>query len=343
MIKPGRILPRTSPVRGGSGALAGATLALILTACAQAPAVLPPAPAAAGPEIELQTTPVPLDTANPARQAVGEFRYAGGFAISSPGNTRLQGLSDLKVTPDGVLVVVSDFGDLIEARLTHDAAGRIVGLRDGKMWRLKGLAGQPLDGKQAADAEGLALMPNGDRLISFERDDRIWRYPAAGGPPVVAPMPNTIFSENEGMEGLTHYPAAGPDAYLVGSQEGEVWLCRLSGGCAPFSRLATADIEFGLTALAAYRDGSVVVVHRAFDPARGPRIAVGIYSAAELKKRNPLPMATLRLEGSLTRDNFEGVALITGAQGVSRLLLLSDGNNSPSQRTLLLAFDWIPA
>jgi hypothetical protein len=123
------------------------------------------------------TTPVPLSSANPPPVSIGRFVYAGGIAISSPDTQRLHGLSDLKFGPDGGLVAISDDGDLFEARLKLDETGRLVGLTDGKLQALKGLDGQPLQGKEQGDAEGLAILANGDRLVSFERDHRIWLYP----------------------------------------------------------------------------------------------------------------------------------------------------------------------
>ncbi len=204
--------------------------------CRQAPpqpAVLPVAPVKVGPEISL------VDHARAAEHgqirrlsALGRFVYAGGVAISSPDTQRLHGLSDLKFGPDGGLVAISDDGDLFEARLKLDETGRLVGLTDGKLQPLKGLDGQPLQGKEKGDAEGLAILANGDRLVSFERDHRIWLYPrqpdGTYGLPRAVNKPATAFPDNEGMEALTVYPIAGPDAYLVGGEEGEVWLCKLS-------------------------------------------------------------------------------------------------------------------
>ncbi|NBU29058.1 MAG: hypothetical protein EBS42_12845, partial [Caulobacteraceae bacterium] len=97
----------------------------------------------------------------------------------------------------------------------------------------------------------------------------------------------------------------------------------------------------GLTALASFGDGSLVTVHRTFDPIRGARVLVSVYPVGMLKARNPRPSAVLTLEGSLARDNMEGVALITAPSGAARLLLLADDNGSPQQRSLLLAFDWV--
>ena len=322
------------------GAIGFAFSLLALAACASPPPALPPTPQPAGPEIQIVTTPVPLNPAKPEQTTLNGFTYMGGVAITDPVTNRVHGLSDLKVTPDGRIVAISDFGDLFEARLQFGADTRLSGLTEGKLWTLKRPDGQPVQGKTEGDAEGLAILANGDRLVSFERDHRIWRYPASGGPPVPAPKPGNLFSENEGMEGLTEYPFAGPDAYLVGSEEGEVWLCRLSTACQTFSVLNGPDLEYGLTALAPFQDGSVVAVHRAWDPVRGSRITVSVYAAAALKGRQPQPMARLVLNAPLTTDNIEGAALVASPTGGTRLLLLSDDNASPTQKTLLLVFDW---
>ncbi|RYF93329.1 MAG: hypothetical protein EON95_09345 [Caulobacteraceae bacterium] len=323
--------------------LAGLAALLLLAACASPAPPLPSAPQPAGPDVQLVTTPVPLNPARPEQMSLTGFSYMGGIAISDPVTNRVHGLSDLKVTPDGRIVTVSDDGDLFEARLQFGADNRLTGLTEGKVWPLKRPDGQPVQGKLEGDAEGLAILANGDRLVSFERDHRIWRYPAGGGPPVAAPKPGNLFSENEGMEGLTEYPFAGPDAYLVGSEEGEVWLCRLSAACQAFSVLNGPELEYGLTALAPFKDGSVVAVHRAWDPIRGSRITVSVYGVAALKSRQPQPMARLVLNSPLTTDNIEGVALVTSPTGGTRILLLSDDNASPTQRTLLLVFDWTGA
>ncbi|MBI1405733.1 MAG: hypothetical protein GC145_06365 [Caulobacter sp.] len=328
---------------GGNAVLAGLLAAgLLLAGCAGPAPVLPPEPQPAGPGVQLVTTPVPLDESDPARVSVDGFTYAGGLAISDPITNRVHGLSDIRVTEDGRLLAISDLGDRFEGTLQFDANHRLTGLTDGKVWPLTRPDGQPVQGKREGDAEGLAVLASGDRLVSFERDHRIWLYPADGGPPRVAPKPDNLFSENEGMEALTEYPSAGPDAYVVGSEEGESWLCHLASGCARFVNFNGPDLEFGLTAFAAFPDGSLVVVHRAFDPIRGARILVSIYAAAGLKAKAPQPIARMTLQGSLTRDNIEGVALLTSPTGGTRLLLMSDDNASPSQRTLLMAFDWTP-
>lgn len=344
---------------GLRGLLVLGLVSVALGQCAKTPpqpAVLPVAPVKAGPEIGLVTTPVPLSAANPppanlASGAVGRFVYAGGIAISSPDTDRLHGLSDLRFAPDGALVAVSDDGDLFEARLKLDETGRLVGLTDGKLSPLKGPDGQPLQGKQRGDAEGLAFLPNGDRLVSFERDHRIWLYPRLAdgtyGPPRPATKPATAFPDNEGMEALAAYPIAGPDAYLVGGEEGEVWLCRLSAPCTGLTPQSPPDFTWGLTAFAAFEGQAVASLYRAYDPIRGWRGQVRFVVDPRAPAARQVVAASLTLDGPATRDNFEGIALSkTPANapmaGATRIYLLTDDNDAPQERTLLMAFDWTP-
>ena len=186
-------------------------LALALAACAQPP-ILPRTPVAAGPGITIKAEAVPLDPTDAGRQALGRFSYAGGLMLTSQDTARLHGLSDLKITRDGALISESDEGDLLKARIVLDARGRLAGVTNARMTVLDGVDGKPLQTKQEADSEGVALLANGDMLVSFEEHDRILVYPAKGGPPREAPSPDVKFPFNLGMEALAAYPQAGPDA-----------------------------------------------------------------------------------------------------------------------------------
>lgn len=336
---------RTALVLGMVAGLGG-----LATQCApRRPPVVatPPAPVKVGPEITVTATPVPLDAANPAKAALdGGFTYAGGLSLTSATTTRLHGLSDLAVGADGQLMAITDDGDLFEARIQLDAQGRLTGVSDGKLRPLPGLDGRPLQGKQQADAEGLAVLPNGDRLVSFERDHRIWLYPVqpdgGWGTPRPAPKPATVFPDNEGMEALAAYPAAGPNAYIVGGEEGEVWLCRLSADCKSLPPQSGPDFTWGLSGFAPFAGPAIATLHRGFDPVRGWRAMVRFVADPTVPTARQRISATLRLEGSTTRDNIEGVALTRSPTGGTRLYLISDDNAAEGQRTLLLAFDWTP-
>ena len=322
-------------MKTSGGVLVGLILSAALAACAPPPAPLPPAPVAHGDGIAIRATPVPLNPDDLAQTRIGDFVYAGGVSLTSDQTSRLHGLSDLVVKGDR-LWSISDEGDAFEARLVLDEAGRLVGVADAKLAGLAGLDGKPLQGKSMADAEGLTILPNGDRLVSFEREHRIWRYPADGGPPTVAPAPGGSIPENDGYEGLTLAPEAGPDAYVVGVEgSGWLWTCRLSTKACEGPGSVTKTDDFGLAGLTRTPSGDLVVLLRAWDPVRGNRIIVRI-------QRLDAPPVELTLARPLTVDNFEGVAVVPAPGGGLRLYLLSDDNFQSSQRTLLMAFDWKP-
>lgn len=313
----------------------GALIALAgLAACAPSPVSLPAAPVAAGSSISVQTVSVPLNPEAPGQTAIGGFAYAGGVQLSSTETSRFHGLSDLSVSADGKITAISDEGDLIEGRLVFEG-GQLSGLADVTLRPLSGLDGQPLPNKEMSDAEGLAILASGDRLVSFERQSRIWLYPANGGPPRAVPAPEADFPLNGGLEALAADPERGPDAYVAGGEEsGQTWRCKLASPCVAGPKVDKAP-EFGLVAMRRLPGDQSAYLLRAWDPLRGNRIVLSVTGAAG-------ELARLGLTKPLTVDNFEAVDFVRRPQGGYRVYILSDDNFSASQRTLLLAFDWTP-
>lgn len=314
--------------------LAGLALALSLSACAQQTATLPAAPIAAGPGIRVVAEPVPEA---PTAPAAGSFTYAGGLALTSPDTARFHGLSDIEVLPDGQFVAVTDEGDLVRGRIVLDKAGRLAGLASVTLAPLTGLDGKPLSGaKTDSDSEGLALWPNGDVAISFERNHRIWIYPAKGGLPRAIPSPNAPFPDNDGMEALALDPEAGPDAYITGREDTrETWICRLSGGCEPGPRPGRDD-EGKLVGARAVPGGRWAFLLRDFNPMAGATIRILITDRTGRR----LDLHTITRPATV--DNFEGIAVVPRPDGSARFYIVSDDNFSGNQKTLLMAFDWTP-
>jgi len=323
---------------------AAIAIALLLAACTPGQPVKsvnpepPKAPIQYGPDIVIQARPVVLDRQDPAKKQIGDFSWAGGVELTSDQTSRLHGLSDLKVWPDGRILVVGDEGDLLEAHLVLDYAGHPTGLKDARLTPVIGEDGQPAAsrGKAESDAEGIAEFPNGDRLISLEEHDRILFYPHAGGLPRLAPLPQVKWVPNAGMEALAIYPKGGPDAYVAGIEAtGETYVCKLSAACTKDRTVELKD-GFELAALEVLSGGRMAYLLRAFDPLRGVRVILRIVGA------DGQVVDQLELARPLTVDNFEGLAAAASPNGGLRFYLISDDNFSKSQRTLLVAFDWRP-
>jgi hypothetical protein len=275
-----------------------------------------------------------LNASDPAQNSLGDLVYAGGVALTSDQTTRLHGLSDLEVSADGSLVAISDEGDLVRGRVVLDARGTLTGVDAVRVSKLTGLDGRPLQDKAESDSEGLAVLRNGDLLVSFERQHRIWLYPASGGPPRVAPSPRATFPENQGMEALALDPSRGPAAYIVGAEEsGQTWLCALASACTA-GPAVVKDKDAGLVAVRRLPDDDTVWLLRSFTPAGGNVVVLRITNG----RGQTIDEQTIR--PPITVDNFEGVSAVDRGDGTIRFYLVSDDNFSSTQRTLLLAFDW---
>jgi hypothetical protein len=300
---------------------------------AQEPAGSPVAPGAQ--PVRIEAVPVELNSLDPAVKALGDFAYAGGLWLTSKQTNRFRELSDIVVTGQDRLLAVGDGGALFGARLVFGADRRLIGLADTSLAQLMGEDGKPLTDVRVADAEGLAILGNGDRLVSFEHNHRIWLYPAGGGWPRAVPSPVEKFPLNFGMEALAADPSAGPDAYVVGEEmTGKTWTCRLTTACVP-ARTVEKPGEFGLVAINRLDQDRWAYLLRAYDPFRGNRNTLQVLRSTTI-------IAQMDLASPLTVDNFEGLASVPLSDGGIRFYLISDNNGSSSQRTLLLAFDWRP-
>jgi hypothetical protein len=306
-------------------------LAGAITAVCAVPRLAPPR---LGP-VAVDSVAVPLNPKDPSATTIGGFHYAGGVQLISRQTNQLHEMSDLVVTGDGTLIAVSDEGLFLEARIVLDEKGRLVSMTDAVLSRLTGEDGKPLVDSALTDAEGVAQLPSGDRLVSFERRSRVWLYPKNGGPPRAVPSPEMNFPWNASFEALSTDPDAGEDAYVVGAEEsGETWNCRVTAPCIKGPTVEKPS-EFGLVAMERLAGGRTAYLLRAYDPVRGSRITLKILQGAT-------EIARMDLALPMTVDNFEGVTSVPGAGGRRRFYLISDDNARASQRTLLLAFDWQP-
>lgn len=326
--------------------------------------------------IPLTATPVPLQGMNPARQAIGDLTFVGGFHLTSA-NNRLGGLSGLDLLDDGNLLAISDQGDFVWLDLAADGAtpvrARIGGMHDA--------AGALLHGKSDADSEGLAYQ-DGLALVSFEGDHRVLAFNLAdcGANARGAPITFGFFGSdmsaafkrqglnvggNTGLEGL----AITPDWFLFAGLESK------TGDASPLSARALEDApEFDLTigkgmppvvGLDILPDGPdgddvrVFSLHRStraldsnvisivetrftrwLDQSRLPANRITEVEHRTHERFKPGAARVLaQMNLFVTLDNFEGIAARQMPDGRVRLYVISDDNFSGRQRTLLMVYD----
>lgn len=303
----------------------GALALMGATACAALVTVLPPPQAGPDQSIRMEARRVPLGIGG-ATLAPG-VTYAGGLSLHG---AHLHGLSDLKMDGDRAWAV-SDFGTLVRFTIRLDDHGRLIGAGDAVSRALTGPDGAVLSTKIWADAESLALLPDGRVLIGFEGRHRIWSYgTGAASPPALVSTPDHPFASNQGIEAL----AAAPDGrWLAMGEAGGAWLCD-DAACAPLPNAPAAyDDGFLTTGADVDPAGGWFIVQRFYAPPLNFQARV-LHMSPEGSLSAPL----IQLRPPASVDNFEGIAAVRTATG-TRLYLLSDDNGIVFQRTLLMAFD----
>ena len=114
------------------------------------------------------------------------------------------GLSGVEMRADGKqMTVISDRGRIMVADLARDALGTLTGLEVIHSVALRDQKGAVMD-KPHADAEGLAIAPDGSIFISYEGQHRIARTNLADGTTeqIIAPPQGALLRENAGFEAL---------------------------------------------------------------------------------------------------------------------------------------------
>jgi hypothetical protein len=334
-------------------------LALVL--CLAFLAGIPPASAADAPPL-VRASRIPLYPMHPEDRHAGKLIYRGGLVLASsdPG---FGGWSDLAVSADGSRIVsISDEAHWLRLGLAYDSDGDLAGVSDAEIAPMLGRMGEHLP-KAEGDAEGMtAVVPNrpdGEVLVSFERDDRIWRYDLSHGIAGVLPEPGEVplgpwaktLRNNLGMEAITLWR---PDTLLALAEFTLDANGDMKGALEDFpgdpQHLHTRMLgvirhpPYEITSLAPAPDGGVFILERRFTIVGGVGMELRHVAPEEIHQGARLQgdvIAALTYQDA-NIDNMEGLAARKGTRGETLLYMISDDDYSPIQRTLLLMFEVAP-
>ena len=306
-----------------------------------AAAVLLTQPVSAG-DITVTATPVPLNPTDAQRTEVDSLQFVAGFDLTSPA-PEWGGYSGMVMSHDGSrIVAVSDVGHWLRLELTHDADGKLTGVGAAQIEPLLDEAGQPVAGKEWSDAEAVAAVPGGTYIVAFERNHRLWRYASVDGIPggvaaaVAAPPEISALPENSGVEALL---ADGNGALMLVAEgdaaDGASRGWRQQGAAWQTLRIERSD-GFEPTDLAAAGEGQLALLERRYTEQDGPAARISLLPSGPSEgPQAAYTLAVLRLP--LSVDNFECIAVRPVPDG-RYIYLMSDNNQNPQQRTLLLQF-----
>jgi hypothetical protein len=190
--------------------------------------------------------------------------------------------------------------------------------------------------------------------VAFERRHRLWRYPFGGiaapssGAAASLPVPPDLGAApaNGGLEAMARLAdgrllLVTEDFQTDGGVRG--WISAGIPGTGP--RWAFAPLTYATTGLFRPTDfvglpsGDVLALERRYTFVGGPAARVVRISAETISAGATISGEELmRLTLPATVDNFEGIAAAPDPGGGTTVIIVSDDNFRPLQRTLFLAF-----
>ncbi|WP_242138645.1 esterase-like activity of phytase family protein [Sphingomonas sp. TREG-RG-20F-R18-01] len=293
-----------------------------------------------GPDPAFTVEPVALDPAHPARKRVGDLVYLGGVQLRSD-DPQFGGFSSLAIAGDR-FTLLSDSGDIVRFVLdrrwkVHDRTYAELPDGPGTGWE-----------KRDRDSESMSVdRHTGAIWVGFENSNALWRYDptftraqAHVVPPVMKNWP-----ENKGPEAMTLLPGGG----MVSIAEQTPWPGRKGRAGVVFSgdptRHPRAGFRFDYVPPKGYSpsdmtvlpDGRWLILNRGFAWFRFSNVLT-IVDPAQVRRGATVHGSDIAtLASPLTHDNFEGVTA-TQEGRATMLWLVSDDNQLPVQRSLLLKF-----
>lgn len=293
------------------------------------------------PLVPFKAVPVPLDARHPARQRLGALIFERGYRLESS-DPAFGGFSSLFVAGNR-FTLLNDGGNFV--RFDLDAAGRIANRH------YAALPGGPGSGweKRDRDSESMTYDPGTRRFwVGFENFNQIWRYgkgltraEAHAAPPAMADWPL-----NFGAEAMVRLH----DGRFIVIAEDDPWPHGIGRAAILFAGDPTRAPRRGYrfsylpprgfdpSDMAQLPDGRVVILNRRVTIAAGFTAAITIVDLTGIRPGALIAGREIaRFDGSITRDNYEGIAVTQEPDGV-KLWLVSDDNQAFFEQSLLMKF-----
>lgn len=282
----------------------------------------------------------------------GALEFVGGLELSSS-EPLFGAWSAIRFLPDGERFLgVLDTGHWLSGRIGRDAQGRLSGLSDVTIAPMLDADGRGDQSKYEVDAESLAIRGD-DVLVGYEQLHRVSGYRPLSAIETARPFrmafplpfPVGELRNNGGLETLALSPKTSPlQGGLVTVAEksvdgnGDLFAGILDGPLKGAFRVVAHD-GFDVTDGAFLPDGDLLLLERRFTFASGVGLRIRRIDGASLKP-GAVVDGDIILQAGMDEeiDNMEGLDVVRGADGSTRIILVSDDNHSILQRSLMLEF-----
>lgn len=293
--------------------------------------------------LTLTATPVPLSGIEENVTINGRLRYLGGYMLEGDLEA-FGGVSAMRFADDGAtLLAITDRAQWLTMQI-DGPPGNFQGVTGGWMMPMLDADGAALTGR-AGDSESLVI--DGETvLVGFEHRHRIARFadPFAGdeNPPENRHLSGAAFApleDNGSFEGMTRLADG---RLLVGVEEpdadGNLRLYLVGEDGAPQALSLEGISPFKLTDLVMLPTGDVLTMERRFSVLAGPGGLIRLIRGEDIQPGALLTGERIaEFTAAHTVDNYEGIAVREGNEGVE-VFIISDDNFNTLQRTLILGF-----
>ncbi len=264
--------------------------------------------------------------------------YLGSFHWTYP-KPYFGGWSGIDISEDGEdFVAIGDSGQITRGVIEREGDA-ITGLAFPYVGRLKTLRGEETGPTYAFDAEGLAVAPDGEIYVAFERWVRVWRYADWTATPdrVARHEDFSHMRLNGALEAL----AIAPDGALYALPESQLSrlkgrnVYRLTDGAWEVFDVLSPTGSFVPVGADIGPDGFFYLLERNWIPLLGFRTRVRRFALAEngLRREEILLQTRFRVH-----DNLEGISVWRDENDRLRLTMVSDDNFSRFQRTEIVEY-----
>jgi hypothetical protein len=287
-------------------------------------------------------TPIELDAADPGHVRVGGLRYLGGWHLTSR-QRNFGGYSALSVQGDRFFAL-ADTGDYLRFRMARP--GVVSEPRFGRLPAFPAYTGSRSD----SDSESMTIGPQGDVWVGFEYHNAVLRYPADLSQLTSMAWPRAMrqWSRNSGPEAMARLEGG----RFVLFAEGKAIAPHVQAALMfpgdptsmknePFAFGYRPPLNYSPTDAQQMPDGRLVVLNRHFGVFDGFWAAVTIIDPAKIQPGAVVEGTLIaELKPPLNVDNMEGIS-VTQEGGRTIIWMVSDDNQVPVERTLLLKFELV--
>ena len=273
-----------------------------------------------------------------------EFR--GGLVLTSP-NKSFGGISSLIVDRDGThFIAASDWGIWFRGRILYEN-NRPAGIGETVMAPIL-----DTDGNASSRIDSESMATDGRWLyVGIERTHRILRYKydkdlfRAPGETVPVPPEIRDLPDNQSLEALVlvpeEFPLAGTLLALSESGLDSAGNIKafLIGGPTPGKFTIKRRDAYDISDAAFLPLGDIIILERKYELNRGMMMRIRRIPLSEIKPDALVDgPVVFEADARYNIDNMEALSIHRSRSGDIILILISDNNFLPTQRTLLLQF-----